>query len=424
MLSHVLNAIEPLGESQKHIVIGHGSQLVKTALNNRKQIHFVEQKKQLGTGHAVQQVLPKLQAQGVVLILYGDVPLVQTETLEKLLRRLNENTLSLLTVTLDNPSGYGRIVRDSKGLVRAIVEQKDASHEEQKIREVNTGIMAINSQHLKRWLPMLTNNNAQGEYYLTDIISMAVAEGIRVETTQPAYEWEVLGVNDRSQQARLERVYQSQLANQLMSEGVTLMDPQRFDCRGRLHCGQDTLIDVNCVFEGNNYLGDGVNIGPNCVLKNTRIGSNTVIQSNSIIEDAEIGSDCSVGPFARLRPGTQLANRAKIGNFVETKEATIGEDSKVNHLSYVGDTVMGKDVNVGAGTITCNYDGANKHQTVIGDKVFVGSNTALVAPVTVGDRATIGAGSTITKDAEEATLIVARAPQKALSNWQRSKKKK
>ncbi|MFT6790845.1 MAG: bifunctional UDP-N-acetylglucosamine pyrophosphorylase/glucosamine-1-phosphate N-acetyltransferase [Cellvibrionaceae bacterium] len=424
MLVHVLDALEPFRDRAIHLVVGHGSELLKKTLGDDPPINFIEQQQQLGTGHAVQQVISALETAETVLILYGDVPLIQTHTLEQLVQKVNKSALSLLTVTLDNPNGYGRIIRDSKGSVKAIAEQKDASDEQRKIREVNTGIMAVNGRQLKRWLPQLNNNNAQGEYYLTDIIALAVAEGVHIECSQPLYEWEVLGVNNRSQQAQLERIYQLQLADQLMSDGVTLMDPQRFDCRGQLSCGSDTYIDVNCVFEGNNYLGNQVIIGPNCLLKNARIGDNTTIAANSIIEGTDIGRDCHIGPFARLRPGTQLADRARVGNFVETKKAIIGADSKINHLSYVGDAVLGKGVNIGAGTITCNYDGANKHQTTIGDDVFIGSNTALVAPVAVKNSATIGAGSTITNDVESDQLSLTRAPQKTFSGWKRPQQKK
>ncbi|MGH1487744.1 MAG: bifunctional UDP-N-acetylglucosamine diphosphorylase/glucosamine-1-phosphate N-acetyltransferase GlmU [Cellvibrionaceae bacterium] len=431
LLTHVISAaqeLEPKTKNNFHIVVGHGADKVankvRASFDNSESINFIEQTEQLGTGHAVKQVLPHLNNDSVSLILYGDVPLIQQETLTRLIDQVDHNTLALLTVTLDDSTGYGRIIRNDSDAVTAIVEQKDALEEQLEIKEVNTGIMAVNSQQLQQWLPLLSNDNAQGEYYLTDIIAMAVAEGVLIATEQPQHEWEVMGINNRQQQAELERIYQYKQASQLMTDGVTLYDPNRFDCRGTLSCGTDVIIDVNCVFEGDNRIGNNVTIGPNCIFKNATIGNDTQINANSIIEDASLATACTIGPFARLRPGTELADNAKIGNFVETKKAIIGKGSKVNHLSYVGDAVLGKDVNVGAGTITCNYDGVNKHQTTIGDNVFVGSNTALVAPVTVEDGATIGAGSTINKDIEKDTLSLTRSPQKTFKEWQRPVKKK
>ena len=330
--------------------------------------------------------------------------------------------MGLLTVNLDDPTGYGRIVR-TDGAVTAIVEHKDATDAQRTISEVNTGVMAVSSKHLQAWLPKLDSNNAQGELYLTDIIAMAAAEGVAIETAQPSDAWEVLGVNNRRQQAELERIYQREIANQLMDDGVTLLDPARFDCRGTLTCGNDCVIDVNCVFEGDVVLGNGVEIGPNCIIKDAKIGDNTVIKANSIVEESTLAAECDIGPFARLRPGSELADGAKIGNFVETKKAIIGKGSKVNHLSYVGDAELGSGVNVGAGTITCNYDGANKHKTQIGDNVFVGSNTALVAPVIIEDGATIAAGSTITRTVKKEELAIARSRQNAITGWQRPIKK-
>lgn len=430
MLSHVIATAKQLGNHPIHIITGHGADQVKASLQQDRAIkrtsltefNYIQQTQQLGTGHAVQQALSSLNDDSITLILYGDVPLTGLETLEGLVKKVNKNTLGLLTVTLANPTGYGRIVRNADNEVTAIVEQKDASLEELAVQEVNTGIIAVHSCHLKKWLPLLSNDNAQGEYYLTDIISMAVADGMGVETDQPQAEWEVIGINNRQQQAELERIFQANQASQQMQNGVTLLDPARFDCRGNLECGSDVVIDVNCVFEGDNKLGDGVTIGPNCIIKNTTIGSNSEIKANSILEDSILASSCTVGPFARLRPGTELAKEAKIGNFVETKKAIIGEGSKINHLSYVGDAILGKEVNIGAGTITCNYDGVNKHQTTIGDKVFVGSNTALVAPVILGDGSTIGAGSTINKNVENETLALTRSPQKTLKDWRRPTK--
>lgn len=422
LVSHVIDTASHLSSKRVNIIVGHGAENVKKALNSKPSLNFIEQTQQLGTGHAVQQALPYLADNSIVLILYGDVPLIQQSTLEKLTALANESSLGLLTVSLQNPSGYGRIVRGQDNLVTAIVEQKDATPEQLTITEVNTGIMAVHAKHLKSWLPALSNNNAQSEYYLTDIIAMAKAHGVSVNTEQPESEWEVLGVNDRRQQAQLERIYQSTMAEKLMTEGVTLTDPSRFDCRGEITVGNDVTIDVNCIFKGNVSLGDNVSIGANCVIENSRIASGSVIKDHSILEDAVIGEQCTVGPFARLRPGTVLDKKVKIGNFVETKKALIAHGSKVNHLSYVGDATLGEDVNIGAGTITCNYDGVNKHQTEIGNKVFVGSNTSLVAPVTLSDGCTVGAGSTITKAVEKETLALSRAAQKSHPSWTRPKK--
>lgn len=422
LVEHVIQAAMPLTDQPINIIVGHGAETVSSAMQSYP-IQFIEQKQQLGTGHAVQQALPFLRDSATVLILYGDVPLIQQDTLKLLIQQASASSLGLLTVTLEDSTGYGRIVRNEAGQVTSIVEQKDASAEQLKIKEVNTGIMAVKADHLKEWLPALSNNNAQGEYYLTDIIATACSHDISVNTEQPAQEWEVLGVNDRRQQAQLERIYQQNLANQLMQSGVTLLDPARFDCRGSLTAGRDVKIDVNCIFEGQVVLGNNVTIGANCVIKNAQIGDNCQIKENTIVEDSQLEHDCVVGPFARLRPGTTLAAQAKIGNFVETKKATIGRGSKVNHLSYVGDATLGKDVNVGAGTITCNYDGINKHQTEIGDRVFVGSNTALVAPITLEDGVTVAAGSTLNRSVEKDKLAIARSSQKAVSGWQRPTKK-
>lgn len=416
-LQHVVDTARQLSPKTLHLVVGHGAEKVNQQFN-QEDIHSIMQAEQLGTGHAVAQTLDHLANDCTVLILYGDVPLIQRETLENLVSQVSSTSMGLLTVNLDNPKGYGRIIREDNA-VTAIVEQKDATDAQLSIQEVNTGVMAVNSQHLKQWLPKLKADNAQGELYLTDIIAMAAQDKILINTSQPKQPWEVLGVNNRHQQAQLERIYQGELAAALMDNGVTLLDPARFDCRGELSCGADCVIDVNCVFEGRVELGDGVEIGPNCILSNSRIGDNTIIKANSVLEDSQLGAACDIGPFARLRPGSQLADNAKIGNFVETKKAIIGKGSKVNHLSYVGDATLGDGVNVGAGTITCNYDGANKHQTRIGDGVFVGSNTAMVAPVVIGDGATIAAGSTITKDVDADKLVVARARQREIDGWQR-----
>ncbi|MEL7613511.1 bifunctional UDP-N-acetylglucosamine diphosphorylase/glucosamine-1-phosphate N-acetyltransferase GlmU [Vreelandella titanicae] len=420
MVQHVLDTASGLQPDRTHVVIGHGADQLREVLAE-KPVKFAVQAEQKGTGHAVAQALEQLGS-GKVLILYGDVPLLQRESLSELLAHVDEQHMGLLTVTLADPTGYGRIVRDDAGEAVAIVEQKDASSAELAITECNTGIMAMTSAQLKRWLPQLSAENAQGEYYLTDVIAMAAAEGIKVCTAQPASAVEVEGVNNRAQMARLERVYQRQLANKLMAQGVALADPERLDVRGRLTCGHDVFIDVGCVFEGEVELGEGVRIGPYCVIKNSTIGAESVIEPHSVIDGTVAAGLNQVGPFARLRPGTRLAVKAKVGNFVETKNADVGEGSKINHLSYVGDARLGRDVNVGAGTITCNYDGANKHHTDIGDNAFIGSNTALVAPVSVGKGATIGAGSTIAKDVTDYALAVTRGRQLEKIDWLRPSK--
>lgn len=422
MLHHVIDTARNLGADGIHGVIGHGAEQVK-AETPASDIHWALQEQQLGTGHAVAQALPAVPDGAVVLVLYGDVPLINPETLVALVSRVNGQSLGLLTVDLANPDGYGRILRNGQGKVTAIVEQKDASESQKAISEVNTGILAVHSDHLKRWLPQLSNSNAQGEYYLTDIIAMAASEGVAIEVAQPSHEQEVQGVNNRLQMAELERWFQRCEAERLMAEGATLADPARIDVRGELTVGQDVLIDVNVVFEGRVSLGDNVSIGPNCVIRDAILGDNVTVHANSVIDGAEVAEQCQIGPFARLRPGTRLARTAKVGNFVETKKADVGEGSKINHLSYVGDATLGRHVNVGAGTITCNYDGVNKFQTVLGDNVFVGSNTALVAPVSVADSAVIGAGSTITSDVAEQDLAVARARQRNIKGWKRPEKK-
>ncbi|MBN7770004.1 bifunctional UDP-N-acetylglucosamine diphosphorylase/glucosamine-1-phosphate N-acetyltransferase GlmU [Marinobacter daepoensis] len=421
MLHHVIDTARQLGAEKIHTVIGHGAEQVRATLDD-PDVHWVLQTEQLGTGHAVAQALPELPDKARVLVLYGDVPLTRTDTLETMVRDLDEHTLALLTVNMDNPHGYGRIVRNADGLVQAIVEQKDANAAQQAITEVNTGILAVSARHLKSWLPTLSNSNAQGEYYLTDIIAMAVDNGLSVAVSQPGNPFEVQGVNNRVQLAELERWYQRQQAERLMTEGATLADPSRVDVRGELTIGNDLWIDVNAVFEGTVCLGNRVVIGPNCVIKDATIADGAEIKANSVIEGASVGANAQIGPFARLRPGTELAANTKVGNFVETKKAVVGEGSKINHLSYVGDASLGRNVNVGAGTITCNYDGVNKYQTVLGDGVFVGSNTSLVAPVTVAEQATIGAGSTITRDVAGNELAVARGKQRNIEGWQRPQK--
>lgn len=423
LLQHVIDTAASLKSDSVITVIGHGAELVEQRVYGEN-LSFVMQEKQLGTGHAVQMATPLVNADDTILILYGDVPLTSLETLQDLLTLVSsENPLALLTINLENPTGYGRIVRDQHLVVQAIVEQKDASDEQLAISEVNTGIMAVKGQQLNHWLSKLSSDNAQGEYYLTDIISMAVEDGFTVQTTQPNSEIEVLGVNDKVQLQDLERRYQKKQAIELMQAGVTLIDASRIDIRGDVVAQADVEIDVNCVLEGSITLGENVRIGANCILKNVTVAEGTIIQPFSHLEDCIVGQNCVIGPYARLRPGTELGNHAKIGNFVETKKAIIGDGSKVSHLSYIGDTNMGQDVNIGAGTITCNYDGVNKHQTTIGDRVFVGSDSQLVAPVTIGDDATIGAGSTITKDAVESQLTLSRAKQITIASWQKPIKK-
>ena len=420
MVRHVLDTADSLGAERLHVVIGHGGELVRETLADTR-ASFVVQAEQKGTGHAVAQALEAL-GDGKVLILYGDVPLIRRETLEALLAEVTDDRLGLLTVTLGDPTGYGRIKRDAEGRAVAIVEHKDATQAEREIRECNTGIMAMTADQLRRWLPRLSADNVQGEYYLIDVIAMAAEERLTIATAQPAAPVEVEGVNNRAQLARLERAYQMAQAEALMTAGVALADPARLDVRGRLTCGRDVFIDVGCVFEGEVELADGVTVGPYCVIRDSRIGADSRIAAHSVLEGAHLEGAGQVGPFARLRPGTYLAPGAKVGNFVETKNARVGEGSKINHLSYVGDAVLGRDVNVGAGTITCNYDGAHKHRTEIGDTAFIGSNTALVAPVTVGAGATIGAGSTISKDVDAGALAVARGRQTQRGNWQRPTK--
>jgi len=422
LVQHVVASARQVGAEQILIVVGHGAEQVKAQMA-ADDVKFVLQAEQLGTGHAVQQALPLVRPEATVLILYGDVPLTRAQTLQKLADAVTDQQMGLLTVNLRDPSGYGRIVRDAAGAVVAIVEHKDASEEQRKIAEINTGIMAVKAKHLLQWLPKLQNTNAQGEYYLTDIIAMAKAEGVAIHVEQPNAVEEVEGINNRQQQAALERFYQKQQAQELMVAGVTLLDPARFDCRGKITPGRDVVIDVNCVFEGEVELGDGVVIEPNCVIINSKIGAGSHIKAFSHIEQAELAANCEIGPYARLRPGTQLADEVKIGNFVETKKATIARGSKVNHLSYIGDASVGTKVNVGAGTITCNYDGVNKFKTEIGDNAFIGSNSALVAPVKIGSGATVGAGSVITKDVESSELAIARAKQRNIQGWERPTKK-
>lgn len=422
-IEHVLDRSRDLNAEKVHLVVGHGAQQVEATLAPQ-QANFILQSPQLGTGHAVQQVLPHLCEKSTVLILYGDVPLIKTETLNALLEKVTPTSMSLLTVSLENPQGYGRIVRGVSGNITAIVEQKDASQPQLQINEVNTGVMAVSARHLLQWLPQLSKDNAQGEYYLTDIIALAVASDVQVLSSNANSASEVMGVNNRQQQAQLERFYQRDMAEQLMINGATLADPARIDCRGTLVTGEDCFIDINCVFEGKVTLGNNVSIGPNCHLKDMTVGDNTEVFANCVLEASQIASNCLVGPFARIRPGTQLEDGAKLGNFVETKKSVVGKGSKINHLSYVGDAIIGQNVNIGAGAITCNYDGANKHKTHIGDDVFIGSNTALVAPLALGENVTVAAGSTVTHDVESQQLVVARTRQKNIAGWQRPLKQK
>ena len=417
MLQHAIDAAAQTAPAAIHVVVGHGADQVKTAVSH-PDLQWALQAEQKGTGHAVAQGLGNVADDATVLITYGDVPLVRAETLQNMVARC-ANNLVLLTATLDDPSGYGRIIRDDAGAVQAIVEQKDASPEQLAVREVNTGMMALPAKYLRDWLPKLSANNAQGEYYLTDIIAMAVAQGVAVEVAQPTALWEVEGVNNRLQLNALERQYQRLQAERLMTEGASLADANRIDIRGSLRIGQDVSIDVNCVFEGDVELGDDVEIGPNCLISNSRVAAGSVIRANSVLENAVVGEGCTVGPFARLRPGTVLESAARIGNFVETKNAQVGPGSKINHLSYVGDAQLGAGVNIGAGTITCNYDGVNKSRTDIGDNAFVGSNTSLVAPVSVGKAATVAAGSTITGSIADGELGVARGRQRNIKGWKR-----
>ena len=422
MLGHVIDTARALAPRKIHVVIGHGAEQVRQRLA-AEDIHFVLQAEQLGTGHAVAQAMPQVDADKV-LILYGDVPLTRVETLAALLQQVNEQQLGLLTVQLADPSGYGRIIRDAAGEVQAIVEHKDASEAQRTIREGNTGILAVPGKRLGEWLGRLSNSNAQGEYYLTDVIAMAVTDGLRVATETAAEEMEVLGANDRLQLAQLERYYQWRAARQLMAQGVTLRDPARFDVRGEVQAGRDVLIDVNVILEGKVLIEDGVQIGANCVIKDSILRRGAQVKANSHLDGAELGEGADCGPFARLRPGSRLGAGAHVGNFVELKNAVLGAGAKAGHLSYLGDAEVGARSNIGAGTITCNYDGANKHRTVMGEDVFIGSNTALVAPISLGDGATTGAGSVVTSDVPEQGLAVARARQRVIESWKRPQKQR
>ena len=425
ILSHVLDTARTLSPKKICVIYGYGGERVRQTVGDDPNLIWVEQAQQLGTGHAVKQALPYLEKGSATLVLFGDVPLVKSNTLEELIGKARADNLVLLTVELDNPTGYGRIVRDSEtNRVQAIVEEKDALPSQKAIREINTGIMILPNMYLENWLDRLSNNNTQGEYYLTDIIAMAVEDGIQIETSNPSSEWEVVGVNDKVQLSSLERIYQQDIANKLMEQGVMLADPARLDVRGKLVCGNDVEIDVNCIFEGNVRLGDGVKVNANCILRNVVVADGTVIHPFSMLEDTKVGENCRVGPYARIRPGTQLDDVVHVGNFVEIKNSHIASGSKVNHLSYIGDTEMGKQVNIGAGTITCNYDGAFKYRTIIEDNVFIGSDSQLIAPVTVAKGSTIGAGSTITRDTPEGQLTLSRVKQISIAHWKRPQKNK
>lgn len=421
LLQHVITCAQQLNPQKIVVVYGFGGETVPQAFSN-EDITWVRQEDQLGTGHAVQQAVPHLDAEAATLILLGDVPLVSAEACERLLAQAH-NQLTLLSVQKADPTGYGRIVRDPQGRVQAIVEHKDATEAQRAIDEVNTGIMAVNNAHLVSWLQRLTNHNSQQEYYLTDIIGMAVEDGIPVHAEVTQDEWSVTGVNSKQDLATLERIYQRRYAEALLGQGVTLADPARIDVRGELQAGRDVEIDVGCVFEGRVMLADNVRVGPYCVIRDAIIGAGTSIAAYTHIEQVQIAGDCRIGPYARLRPGTELGDEVHIGNFVELKNSQVAAGSKINHLSYVGDSQVGSQVNLGAGTITCNYDGANKYRTIIEDNVFIGSSTQLIAPVTVGTGATIGAGSTITQDAPANELTIARARQVTIAGWKRPQKK-
>ena len=422
MVKHVIDTAHQLGAENIHLIYGHGGDLMRTNLAN-EQVNWVLQTEQLGTAHAVQQAAPFFKDSENIVVLYGDAPLITKETLEKLIEAKPENGIALLTVNLDNPTGYGRIIREN-GNVVAIVEQKDANADQLNIKEVNTGVMVSDGASFKKWLARVGSNNAQGEYYLTDLIALANQDNCQVVAVQATDVMEVEGANNRLQLAALERYFQNKQAYKLLLEGVMIFDPARFDLRGTLEHGKDVEIDVNVIIEGSVKLGDRVKIGAGCVLKNVVIGNDVEIKPYSVLEDSVVGEKAAIGPFSRLRPGAELAAETHVGNFVEIKKSTVGKGSKVNHLTYVGDSEIGSNCNIGAGVITCNYDGANKFKTIIGDDVFVGSDTQLVAPVKVANGATIGAGTTITHDVGENELVITRVPQRHIQDWQRPTKKK
>ena len=422
LLRRVVDTARAVGAARIVVVYGHGGEQVRRAFADEPDLLWAEQKERLGTGHAVLQALPLVDPQADVLVLFGDVPLIEAASLRRLVKAARGG-LAIMTALATDASGYGRIVRDANNRVLRIVEQKDATPAQCAIREWNTGFLAVSAEKIAGWLPRISNENAQHEYYLTDVIGLAVADGLEVRTTQPANVWEVEGVNSKRQLAELERIHQREAAHALLDAGVTLADAARFDVRGTLVCGRDVSIDVNCVFEGTVTLGDRVNVGPNCVLKNVTVAADTEIRAFSLLQDASVGARCRIGPYARLRPGAALADEVHIGNFVEVKNSRFGAGSKANHLAYVGDSDVGSRVNIGAGTITCNYDGANKNRTLIGDDVFIGSNATLVAPLTIAEGSYIGAGSTISRDTPAGQLTVARAKQVSLPAWKPAKKK-
>jgi bifunctional UDP-N-acetylglucosamine pyrophosphorylase/glucosamine-1-phosphate N-acetyltransferase len=421
MLQWVLDAAYNLQPAAIEVVYGHGGETVCETIPG-KNISWVLQTEQLGTGHAVQQAMQHVAPEQQLLVLYGDTPLINPQTLQQLVSTTPAGEVGIITADFSDPFGLGRIVRDSNHGIIGIVEQKDATVEQQTITEINTGIMLLPARKLQHWLSQLQTNNAQGELYLTDVIAMAVADGVPIHSIQPKNNSEVSGVNTRVQLSQLERAYQSIQAEAFMAEGVTIMDPARFDVRGELTCGEDVTIDINVIIEGKVSIGAGCKIGANVILKNVSLAANTEILPNCILEQSTLGENCLIGPFARLRPGTELANNVKVGNYVETKKARVGEGSKIPHLSYIGDAVIGKSVNIGAGVITANYDGVNKHKTIIGDHVFVGCDTQLIAPVNIGDNAFIGCGSSISKNAPAGKLTIARARQTTLASWQPPKK--
>lgn len=424
LLVNVVETARTLSPEKICVIYGHGGEHVIQALPDNDLV-WIEQAEQLGTGHALMQALPALDKEGATLVLFGDVPLIKTETLRQLVDAAQQGSCALLTAELENPYGYGRIIRaPESGNVTAIVEEKDASPEQKSIREINTGVMLIPNAFLHDWLPKIENSNQQKEYYLTDIIALAVKNGVAIAAVQPENAWEILGVNNKSHLAELERIYQQEYAKKLLEQGVTLVDPSRIDIRGQLTCGSDVVIDINCIFEGKVTLGDRVKINAHSILKNVSVSAGAIIAPFSLIEDAEIGENTHVGPYARIRPGTRLGNNVRVGNFVEIKNSTIANASKANHLSYIGDTLVGENVNIGAGTITCNYDGANKYQTIIEDNVFIGSDTQLIAPVKITEGTTIGAGSTITRDTPSGQLTLSRAKQISINGWVRPVKNK
>lgn len=422
LLKHVIHTAQFISPDVPPIVIfGHQGDIVRNALGEQS-VKWVEQTQQLGTGHALMQAMPFISDDCLVLVLYGDVPFINPETLKQLIAQTKKG-ISILTANVTKPKGYGRIIRDGDNNIIDIVEEKDATEEQRNINEINSGIYCIPAIYLKSWLPKLGNNNVQGEYYLTDIIAMAVKDKVTVNAVKPLHNEEILGVNDKVQLSALERIYQQHYAEKLMRQGVTIIDPVRLDVRGELHAGNDVVIDINVIIEGEVTLGDGCRVGANSILKNVTVGAGTEIKSHSVLEEAVIGDHCVIGPFARLRPGTSLANDVHVGNFVEVKNSELGDATKVNHLSYIGDSTVGMRVNVGAGTITCNYDGANKHRTIIGDDVHIGSDTQLVAPVSIGAGATIAAGATITKDVPASGLTLThRLEQRTVTAWKRPEK--